>query len=537
MRPKPVVLMVLDGFGCGPKNEGNAIRLAKMPNLESYFSFFPSVSLQAAGISVGLPWGDPGNSEVGHQTIGAGTILYQNEPRINMAIDDGSFFENKEFKKAAQQVKKNNSAFHIIGLVSPGGVHASFDHCVALLEFAKQQDLKNVFVHAILDGRDTPYNSASQYIEKLLEEIKRIGVGQIASLSGRYFAMDRNNNWDRVEKAYNAIAEGVGVQATDPLDAIRSSYAQNIFDEQLEPTVIMQSNGAPLTRIQDGDAAVFFNFRADRARELTKAIALPGFEKFNRARYVRSLYFVTMTEYEEAMPVQVAFPNPKVESPLAKTLSERGFRQLHVAETEKYAHVTYFFNGGEEKPFLNEDRILVPSKPVADYSTVPGMSAYEITDKTFDAIKRGYYDFVVINYANPDMVGHTGNLPATIEALETLDGQIGRLTELVTGLGGVVLITGDHGNAEQKIDPQTGQIDKEHTSNPVPLIMISSYNGLQEPQNLDDVYEGWLTPAGILADVAPTILDIMGVPKPAQMSGTSLLPNLVPQNSANLIFA
>jgi 2,3-bisphosphoglycerate-independent phosphoglycerate mutase len=529
--------MVLDGFGCGPTNPGNAIRLAKMPNLESYFSYFPSVSLQAAGISVGLPWGDPGNSEVGHTIIGAGTILYQNEPRINMAIDDKSFFENKEFKKAAQQVKQNKSAFHIIGLVSPGGVHASFDHCVALLEFAKQQELQDVFVHVILDGRDAPYNSGYQYVSKLLEEMKRIGIGKIASLSGRYYAMDRNNNWDRIEKAYNAIAEGVGTQATDPLDAIQASYARNIFDEEFEPAVIMQSNGAPLTRIQDGDAAVFFNFRADRARELTKAIALPGFEKFNRARYIRNLYFVTMTEYEEAMPVQVAFPNPKVDMPISKVLSDRGFRQLHVAETEKYAHVTYFFNGGEEKPFLNEDRILVPSKPVTDYSTTPAMSAYEITDKTFDAVKRGYYDFVVMNYANADMIGHTGNLKATIEGLEALDGQIGRLTELVTSLGGVVFITADHGNAEQKIDPQTGEISKEHTTSPVPFVMISPFNGLPEAQNLEEVYEGWLSPAGILADVAPTILDVMGVPKPVQMSGTSLLSNLMPQNSANLIFA
>lgn len=537
MRPKPVVLMILDGFGCSTNNPGNAIRLAKMPNLESYFSFFPSVSLQAAGISVGLPWGDPGNSEVGHTIMGAGSILYQNEPRINMAIDNGSFFENKEFLAAAKQVKDKKTAFHIIGLISPAGVHASFNHCVALLEFAKQQGLENVFVHAILDGRDAPYNSGYQYLSKLIEEMKRIGVGKIASLSGRYYAMDRNNNWDRIEKAYNAMAEGVGMRTTDPLDAIQASYARNIFDEQFEPTVVMLSNGSPLTRIQDGDAVVFFNHRADRARQLTKAIALPGFEKFNRARYIRSLYFVTMTEYEEAMPVQVAFPNPKVQNPLAKVLSDRGFRQLHVAETEKYAHVTYFFNGGEEKPFLNEDRVLVPSKPVADYATVPAMSAYEITDKTFDAIKRGYYDFIVMNYANADMVGHTGDLKATIAGIEAMDGQIGRITELVTSLGGAVFITADHGNAEQKIDPQSGEISKEHTSNSVPFVMISPFNGLPEPQNLDAVYESWLNPAGILADVAPTILDLMGVPKPAQMSGTSLLPNLMPQNSANLIFA
>lgn len=537
MRPKPVVLMILDGFGAGPMNEGNAIRQAKMPHLESYFSFFPSVSLQAAGISVGLPWGDPGNSEVGHTIMGAGTILYQNEPRINMAIDNKSFFENKEFVAAAAQVKKNKSAFHIIGLVSPAGVHASFDHCVALLEFAKQQDLEDVFVHVILDGRDAPYNSGYQYVSKLLEEMKRIGVGKIASLSGRYYAMDRNNNWDRIEKAYNAMAEGSGIQATDALDAIQASYARNVFDEEFEPTVIMTTGGAPLTRIQDGDAAVFFNHRADRARQLTKAMALPGFEKFNRARYIRNLYFVTMTEYEEAMPVQVAFPNPKVDTPLAKVLSDRGFRQLHVAETEKYAHVTYFFNGGEEKPFLNEDRILVPSKPVADYSTVPAMSAYEIADKTFDAIKRGYYDFVVMNFANADMVGHTGNFKPTLEALEAMDGQIGRITELVTSLGGVVFITADHGNAEQKIDPQTGEKSKEHTANPVPFVMVSPFNGLPEPLSIEEVYESWLNPAGILADVAPTILDVMGVAKPAQMSGTSLLSNLTPQNSANLIFA
>jgi 2,3-bisphosphoglycerate-independent phosphoglycerate mutase len=535
MRPKPVTLIILDGWGVGPSNNGNALAVAKTPNFDNYFAYFPSVSLQASGIAVGLPWGEVGNSEVGHSTIGTGTVLYQNLPRISIAIQNETFFENREFLKAAEHVKKNNSRLHIMGLASPGNVHASFDHLVALLDFADRQKIKEVFVHAFMDGRDTEPAGGIKYITALQKEMDSRGVGKIATLSGRFYAMDRNNNWDRTALAYEAIVNGTGERATHALSAIQDNYSKNVFDEQFPPTVITDSAGKPVATVNDNDAVIFFNFRADRARQLTKAFVLPGFEKFQRSKYLRNLLFVTMTDYEEALPVSVAFPAQTAKEPLAKVLSDRGFRQLHVAETEKYAHVTYFFNGGAEQPFLNEDRLLVPSKPVKDYDTIPAMSAYEITDKAFEAIKRGYYDFVVMNYANPDMIGHTGNFPATVSALEILDGQVGKIVDLVSSLGGVVFITGDHGNCEQMIDPKTGDKDKEHTANPVPLLMISGFNGFTEPQNLSSVAQNLTNPAGILADVAPTILDTLGIPKPIDMTGESLLPNLMPMQSASNI--
>lgn len=528
MRPKPVVLIVLDGWGVGPTREGNAIAQANTPNFDSYFAYFPSISLQAAGIAVGLPWGEVGNSEVGHTTMGAGTVLYQNAPRISLAIEDGSFYENSAFVAAADHVKKNHSRIHIIGLISPGDVHCSYNHILALLDMAKKRGISEVFIHAILDGRDTPRDSGVVYIQDLLKQIKEKGVGKIASLSGRFYAMDRNNNWDRTAMAYRAMADRSGIFSQDPVQAIGESYKNNVFDEEFVPTIMTDRHGDPIAQIADNDAVIFANYRADRARQLTKAFTLPGFEKFERPNYIRNLYFVTMTEYEDALPVQVAFPTLRANAPLAKVLSEKGFRQLHIAESEKYAHVTYFFNGGDEKPFLNEDRILIPSKPVKSFDQTPAMSAYEITDAAYGAIKRGYYDFVLINYANPDMVGHTGNLAATIQAIEALDGQIPRIVDLVTGIGGVVFITGDHGNAEQMIEPTTGKMDKEHSTNPVPFIMLSPFNGLHEPQNVDAVWESMKNPAGILADIGPTILDVMSLPKPVDMSGESLLANFMP---------
>jgi len=535
MRPKPIVLMILDGWGVSPSKSGNAINNAKTPNFDSYFSYFPSVSLQAAGITVGLPWGEVGNSEVGHTALGAGQILYQNSPRISIAIETEEFFHNEELVAAAKHARKNKSTLHLIGLVSPGGVHSAFNHVVALLDFAKKHKVKKVCIHAIMDGRDADPDGGLKYITELQKEIDKRKLGKIASMIGRFFAMDRNKSWDRTEKAYNVMARGVGKAAIDPIAAIKESYQNKVFDEYFEPTYIADKKGRPIGNIQDNDAVIFFNFRSDRSRQLTTAFALPGFMKFDRPEYIRNLYFVTMTEYEEALPVKVAFPPIRVVDPLAKVLSDQGFRQLHLAETEKYAHVTYFFNGGIEEPFLNEDRVLIPSKPTKSYADVPAMSAYEITDKLAEEVKRGFYDFVLVNYANPDMVGHTGNYEATIQAMETIDKLLPRIVDSVTGVGGVLLITGDHGNAEQMKSFDTGEVEKEHTSNPVPLLMISTFNGLEQPQDLASVQQALLTPAGILADVAPTILDLMGAQKPPSMTGESVLANIMTASTAEIL--
>jgi len=521
-RPKPVVLIVLDGWGIAPPSRANAISLAKTPNLDRYLTTYPAMSLQAAGESVGLSWGETGNSQVGHLSIGSGRILYQNLPRINRAIFDKSFFSNPAFLQACAQVKKNNSKLHIIGLVSSGGVHSYNEHCYALLELAAEQKINNVFVHAFLDGRDTPHNSAFNFISKLQEKIKAIGVGSIATLSGRMYAMDRDNNWERIAKAYKAMVEGSSKETfEDPLQAIQSSYDHQVYDEEFEPTVITKKD-QPVAKIEDKDAVIFFNFRPDRARELTKALILPGFDKFPRP-YMRDLFFVSMTEYEKDLPLTIAYPAETVETPIAKVISDAGLSQLHIAETEKYAHVTYFFNGGQEKSFPNEDHVLIPSLKVSSYDQKPAMSAREITDRVIQEIREVKYDFIVLNFANADMVGHTGNLQATIEAVEILDSCIGKIVEVALSYDGVVLITADHGNAEKKFDLQTGVFNKEHTNSAVPFILIGK---MWEGKNIIGGVTGTdlsqAVSAGVLSDVGPTILKIMGLRKPDEMTSTAL---------------
>lgn len=518
-RPKPVVLIILDGFGIAPPSRANAISLAKTPNFDKYASNYPVMPLSASGEAVGLSWGEMGNSQVGHLSLGAGFIPYQNLPRINKAILDGSFLKNTAFLKAIEHVKQKNSRLHLMGLVSSGGVHSYNEHLYALLELAREQGVKEVFVHAFLDGRDTPYNSGVNFIAKLSAKIKEIGVGQIATLSGRFYAMDRDNRWERVETAYRAIVDGQSAAVfEDPIKAVEMSYAKQVYDEEFVPVIINKAGN-----IRDRDAVIFFNFRADRARQLTKALVLPGFEKFDRP-YMPNLLMVTMTEYETDLPVTVAFGQVTVDIPLAKVISDAGLKQLHIAETEKYAHVTYFFNGGQETIFPGEHRILVPSPQVLSYDQKPAMSAREITSKVTQNIKEGTYDFIVINFANPDMVGHTGNIQAAVSAIELLDTLIGEIVDISLSYNGVVLITADHGNVEDMYDMQTGEIDKEHTNNPVPLFVIGSdYAGKSVLAGTTGLDLSRVTPVGVLADVAPTIIKILGLKKPPDMTGSSLI--------------
>jgi len=522
-QPKPVVLIILDGVGIAPPSDGNAITCAKMPVLQKLIAAYPTMPVRASGEEVGLSWGEMGNSEVGHLTIGAGRVFYQTLPRINKSIADKSFFDNPAFASAVKHAHDKKGTLHLVGLVSPGRVHSMDTHLHALLEFCKKQKVKQVAVHAILDGRDTVYNSGIDFVTKLMEVMKKLKVGVLASLSGRYYAMDRDNRWDRVALAYQAMT-GVGsVRAEDSLEAIRASYAKEVFDEEFVPTVLTHKS-EPIAPMKDGDAVIFFNFRPDRARELTTAFVLPSFKKFPRTQ-LHNLFFVTMTEYEKGLPVTVAFAPDAITMPLARVLADAGSKQLHIAETEKYAHVTFFLNGTREEPFRGEDRVIIPSPHVAAYDTVPEMSAYEITKRVVKEVDAGKYDAIMVNFANGDMVGHTGNLKATVKAVEVVDECIGKIVDATLAKEGVVLITADHGNAEEVRNVQTGDIDKEHSTNPVPFIVVGSvFRGQASSAGEAPGGDLSLVPAvGMLSDVAPTMLKIMGIKQPPEMTGQSLV--------------
>jgi len=521
-RPKPVVLAILDGWGVAAPSRGNAITQAKTPVFHKLITTYPTFTLQAAGEAVGLPWGEMGNSEVGHLTLGSGKILYQNLPRITKSIMDGRFFKNEVLLKACQLARERGSNLHLIGLVSNGGVHSSIDHLYALLELAKTQGLDKFYVHAILDGRDTSFDSGKGFIKDLESKLKKIKAGKIATVMGRFYAMDRDNHWDRIQAAYDSMVQGKGKPVGSGLEAVTSSYEARVFDEELVPTVVT-NEGKPVTTIQDGDVIIHFNFRPDRARQLTQSLVLPNFDKFTRPA-LQNLHMVTMTEYEKELPVEVAFPPEVVDMPLARIISEAGLKQMHLAETEKYAHVTYFFNGGREQAYDKEDHTLIPSPIVSSYDQKPAMSARGITDRLLKEIRSGTYDFYVVNFANADMVGHTGNLAATVKAVEFIDQCLGEVVSATLEFGGVVLVTADHGNAEGLINMQTGNIDKEHSNTPVPLIIIAKeleQKTVSGSPITDDLSR--LTSAGVLADVAPTILKIMGIAKPSIMTGQSLL--------------
>ncbi len=522
---KPIVLLIFDGWGVAPAGDGNAITRAKTPNFLDTLKNYPSLTLHASGNEVGLLFGEIGNSEVGHLNIGAGRVYYQSCPRINQEIESGNFFNNKFFLEAIERVKKNKSRLHLIGMLSSGNVHSSNEHLFALLELCRRQGLgSEVVVHAILDGRDCLYNSGKGFVAELQNKMRELKVGRIATLSGRFYAMDRDNRWPRVEKAYRAMAEGVADrQSADPLQAIEDSYAAKVYDEEFVPTVIA-ANGKPLATVAEGDAAIFFNYRPDRARELTQAFVIPGFDKFERA-YLKDLYFVTMMEYEKDLPAAVAYEPVVVRNCLAEAVSKAGLKQFHIAETEKYAHVTFFLNGTVEEAFPGEERALVPSPKVANYAEAPEMSVYEITKEAAKAIDSQKYDLIVMNFASPDMVGHTGNIEATILACEATDKCLGEIVKHTLANKGVVVVTADHGNAEEVLNLQTGEIDKEHSTNPVPLLIIGKdFLGQAGPSG--DPPEGDLSlmpPVGVLADVAPTVLKLMGLEQPPEMTGRALI--------------
>lgn len=510
MSKKPVVLMVLDGYGLSSNPEGNAIAMAQTPVMDKLMKECPFVEGQASGMAVGLPDGQMGNSEVGHMNIGAGRIIYQDLTRITKAIEDGDFFQNEVLLQAMENCKKNNSDLHLWGLLSDGGVHSHITHLYGLLEMAKKNGLSNVYVHAFLDGRDTPPASGKSFVEALQQKMDEIGVGKIASLSGRYYAMDRDNNWDRVEKAYNSLVKGEGVQATDAVQAMADSYANDVTDEFVLPTVIVE-NGEPLSVVKPNDSVIFFNFRPDRAREMTRAFCDDKFTGFDRQ--FLPLTFVCFKDYDETIPNKlIAFQKEEITNTFGEFLAANGLKQLRLAETEKYAHVTFFFNGGVEDPNVDEFRLLVNSpKDVATYDLKPEMSAPEVGMDLVEAIKSDKYDVIVINFANPDMVGHTGVIPAAVKAVERVDELVGEAVKAVEETDGVMFICADHGNAEKMLDYETGKPHTAHTTNPVPFILVNAGEGVS------------LREGGCLADIAPTLIDIMGLEQPKEMTGKSLI--------------
>lgn len=527
LKNKPVVLVILDGWGIAPDAPGNAITQAKTPNLDKYITTYPALTLVASGDSVGLSWGEMGNSEVGHINIGAGQIFYQNLPLITKAIQDETFFDNQAFLDTIKHVKKHRSKLHIMGLLSSGGVHAHIEHLYGLLELAKRQKVKEVYIHAILDGRDMIYNTGKGFVEELQEKIKELKINaQIATISGRFYTMDRDNHWERIQQAFKAMTQGESEEQFDnSIKAIESSYKKKIYDEEFVPVVITHKK-KPTTLIQDKDGLIFFNFRADRARQITQTFVLPHFDKFERPSDYKELFFTAMTQYDKDLPIEaIAFLPIEIKKPLSRVISEAGLKQLHIAETEKYAHVTFFFNGGREKPYEAEDRIVIPSPRVPSYDKKPEMSINKVTDELVKAISENKYDFIVVNFANADMVAHTGNLKATIKANEVIDKSLSKIVPLVLNKNGVVFITADHGNAEELQNIKTSEIDKEHSTNTVPLIIIGNKwegknVGLSDSLGPD---LSLITPSGVLSDIAPTILKIMGIKKPDEMTGTTLI--------------
>ncbi|MEO6796807.1 MAG: 2,3-bisphosphoglycerate-independent phosphoglycerate mutase [Candidatus Dormibacter sp.] len=503
-----LVLVIIDGWGYREEAAGNAIAAAKTPNWARLWGRWPHSVLAAAGEPVGLPAGQQGNSEVGHLNIGAGRIVYQDLTRINLSIKDGSFNDNPVLLEAMRGLPRAHP-LHVMGLVSPGGVHSASEHVYALLDMAKRVGVGHVYVHAFTDGRDEPPTSAAKYVDDLVKKIKQIGIGRIATISGRYFAMDRDQRWDRTEQAYRAIVEGDGPTAPDPVALIKAGYDAGITDEFLKPTRIL-IDGEPPPRIQDGDSVIFFNFRPDRARQLSHAIVDRDWPHFTRDRPPALSHFVTFTDYEKGLPAEVAFADEPLKACLAEVIAEHGGTQFHAAETEKYAHVTYFLNGGREAPYPGEDRLLVPSPKVATYDKEPEMSAGPVAQAVIDRINSQNDQFLVVNFANPDMVGHTGVFAATIRAVEVVDEVLGRIAGAALGRGRVLAITADHGNAELKVDPKTGNPLTAHTTNPVPLILAGApaVTGLRE--------------AGKLADIAPTLLRLAGIAVPSAMTGDDL---------------
>lgn len=507
---KPMTaLIILDGFGYTNQKKGNAIDVADTKNIDNLWEKHPHTFLHASGLSVGLPEGQMGNSEVGHLNLGAGRIVYQELTRISKNIDEGSFFKNPALLKAIENVKKNNSSLHLLGLLSDGGVHSHNTHLYALLEMAKMQGIHNVYIHCFLDGRDTSPKSAADYLNQLEKKIKEIGIGNIATISGRYYAMDRDKRWERIQLAYDAMILGKGEYSSTPSEAIKQAYHDNTTDEFVLPTIIRNQEG-PIATIKENDSIIFFNYRPDRARQITRALIDEEFDGFIREKKPHSLTFVTMTQYDKTIEnVNIAYAPDIIRNTLGEYISNKGMKQLRIAETEKYAHVTYFFNGGLEKEFEGENRVLIPSPRIATYDLQPEMSAYEVTEKVLEAIDSGEYDFMVLNYANADMVGHTGVYQAAIKAVETVDYCANQVVDAIVKSGGRAIITADHGNAEQMIDYKTKKPHTAHTTNLVKCILAGA-----DELSLNE---------GKLADIAPTLLELMNLEKPEEMSGESLI--------------
>ena len=505
MAKSPIALIIMDGYGLNPETKGNAIYEAKKPYLDRYFKEYPNSKLSASGLSVGLPDGQMGNSEVGHTNIGAGRVVYQMLVKITKDIEDGTFFENTALVDAMSSAKESGKALHLMGLLSDGGVHSHQKHLVGLLEMARKMGLEKVYVHTFHDGRDVPPTSGVDFMSELVSDMERIGTGKIATISGRYYAMDRDNAWDRVEKAYNAMVLGEGKEERDPVEAIRKSYADGVTDEFIVPTVIDKEG-----TIKDGDSVIMFNFRPDRARQITRTFVDPDFNGFERKNGYFKLNFVCMAQYDAEMPnVSVAYPPEQLTMTFGEYISKLGMTQLRFAETQKYAHVTFFFNGGEERQFDGEDRILIKSPDVATFDMKPEMSAPEVCDAVCKAIDEDKYDVIILNYANCDMVGHTGVMDAAVKAVETVDTCVGKMVDKLLEKGGKAIITADHGNADCLVDPETGDVFTAHTTNPVPMIVI----GAGDVKVKD----------GKLCDLCPTMLDMMGIDKPEEMTGESLI--------------
>lgn len=501
---KPVALLIMDGFGYNSNEYGNAIKAANTPNLDKILATYPNTLIGASGMDVGLPDGQMGNSEVGHTNIGAGRIVYQELTRITKSIQDGDFFQNPEFVAAMENCKEKGSALHLMGLLSDGGVHSHNTHLFALVEMAKKMGLEKVYVHCFLDGRDVPPTSGKDFVDELAKKLQEIGVGQIATVMGRYYAMDRDNRWERVEKAYQAMVDGEGIQNPDPVDAVAKSYEKDVTDEFVVPTVVAKDAG-----IKENDSIIFYNFRPDRAREITRTFVDPDFKGFDRSKGYFKVHFVCMTQYDAQMPnVYVAFKPEELTNTFGQYISEKGLTQLRIAETEKYAHVTFFFNGGVEAPYEGEDRALIASPKVATYDLKPEMSAYEVCDEVLARIASDKYDVIILNFANCDMVGHTGVFDAAVKAVEAVDTCMGKVVDAILQKGGVALITADHGNADQMYEPD-GSAFTAHTTNPVPFAVVG--------------YDCKLREGGRLADIAPTMLEILGLPQPKEMTGTSML--------------
>jgi len=528
---KKLVLVVLDGFGIATVSQGNAITLADPVEFDKLVENYPATTLQASGPSVGLPWGEMGNSEVGHLNLGAGRIVGQDLSRITTAIEDRSFFKNPVFLEAIDHVKKNDSALHLVGLISPGGVHSYDEHVYALLGLASEYGLKKVYLHMFLDGRDTPPQIALESLAKLTKKMQAFNTGKIATVTGRFYGMDRAEHWNLTEQTYWAMVDGMAKQAGSAQAAIEDNYAQHIYDEMVPPTVIMQDDGK-VAVMNDHDAVIHFNFRPDRALQIVRALVEPGFSKFTKPpRQFKDLFVVTMTEFAKDLPVKIAFPPQEVSNSIAEVISKKGLRQFHIAESEKYAHISVFFNGGVINPFPGEDRKIIssPSSNYQNYVDVPEMSAGKVTEELLSKLKESY-TFFLVNFANPDMVGHTGNMKACILAIKFINECIKKIAEECINQDICLVITADHGNIEELLDIRSGGIDKEHSTNPVPFMLVGKQFQRRHPRTTGLASLAGTVPVGVLSDVAPTLLELLGIPKPPEMTGISLLPQMIKQS-------